>query len=119
MTNIPQKTGQDHQQFSSRRGFFQWVGQVAAGASLAGIGLGLTNPLNAFAANKSDAGKHHPNCISCDSCKITNCVRSSGCLEGTGMPFRVSYIQYYGCVTHGTCPSYNAVVCADSCCCDC
>lgn len=44
MLNRPEDTSQIYEVTGSRRTFFTWIGQVAAGASLVGIGLGLVNP---------------------------------------------------------------------------
>ncbi len=50
--NKPEINEQEPEQNHSRRLFFRWVGQVVGGASLAGIGLGITNPLNALASSR-------------------------------------------------------------------
>lgn len=92
----------------SRRGIFKWVGEVVAGVSLAGIGLGLENPLNAFAASKSPhpTRKHvHPDCYPCPPNGYSDhgCFPYVGCRSGQG-----NYLVVYegGCVNNpNLCPA--------------
>lgn len=103
----PDVGGQELEQSRSRRGFFKWIGQVAAGASLASIGLGLTNIKNALA-----------NCIVCDGCQVISCMASGTCrAEDPLKPVRVTYKLFYGCVTGGSCPYNIYDACNSSCSC--
>ncbi len=98
MINKPKENGLDLEQVRSRRSVFKWIGQVAAGASLAGIGLGLANPLNALAASK---GTDMPRCIPCELCHTTSC--QGGICEPPEN--YVTYKYYKGCVFQGqSCP---------------
>lgn len=117
MENKPQVVEQE--QPSSRRSFFTWVGQVAAGASLAAIGLGLANPESVLAASKPSIkhGPNTPNCIPCPTgCQVTRCIQNGG-----GCPeYQVTYVVYHGgCAPcnpsqHTVC---NGTCCIDSCIC--
>jgi hypothetical protein len=110
MTNIPEKIEEKFEQPRSRRGFLTWVSQVVAGASIAGIGLGLVKPLEAFAA---------PNCNPCTGCKFLCQIFNTDCcpgsypilmqvqnITGCNPPGCVYQTPYFGCsVSKGICPS--------------
>lgn len=91
----------------SRRSVFKWAGEIVAGVSLAGIGLGLENPLNALATSKTSrpTGKHiHPDCYPCpcNGCYDYTCLSHTGCQKGG------NYLVVYegGCVNHpNLCPA--------------
>lgn len=91
MANTPERFDENIEQPRSRRGFLTWVGQVAAGVSIAGIGLGLVKPLEAFAA---------PECNPCTGCRIL-CQedRIACCPEGYPIFMKIQSIS--GCVPPG------------------
>lgn len=97
----------------SRRGVFKWAGEVVAGVSLVGIGLGLENPLNALAASKSShpAGKHvHPDCYPCpcNGCADTTCLPYNGCKSKQGF---YDVVYEGGCVNPpNLCPAHYYLV---------
>ena len=96
---------------SSRRGFFKWIGQAVAGASLAGMGISALNPLNVQAANAQ------PNCTQCDGCSVISCAVNGSC-RTQGYLYLVTYYAYYGCVNPGDkCPYSKMALCANSCSC--
>ncbi len=112
MANTPERFDENIEQPRSRRGFLTWVGQVAAGVSIAGIGLGLVKPLEAFAA---------PDCNPCTGCKILCEAYNTACCPGshpilmqvqniTGCvpPGCVYHPAYFACsTTYGICPSVD------------
>lgn len=83
---------------ASRRSLFKWMGQVAVGASLASIGLGLADPINAGAASSPKI----PNCRPCPAPGTTYAVclcPSPGCSSNKDG----AYIHYQGgCTFDGT-----------------
>ena len=113
----PENIKQQFEESHSRRRFVKWMGQIAAGASLATIGLGITNPLDALAASKKAAV---PNCYQCPPkgyqdvvCYFSvscyphgNCAREiltyqGGCVSS---PDKCPVIiQQAGCCGPGTC----------------
>ena len=111
----PENIKQRFEESQSRRHFVKWVGQIAAGASLATIGLGITNPLDVLAANKKAT---IPNCYQCPcngcqdvvcyfsvSCR-GNCAREILTYQGgcVGSPSECPVtIQQAGCCSPGTC----------------
>lgn len=79
----------------SRRRFITWAGEIVAGVSLAGIGIGLLNPKAALA---------EPECYPCPTCcTFISCQKYGGCQADT--PYRATYHVQYGCVGIGQqCP---------------
>lgn len=101
----PENIKQQFEESQSRRRFVKWVGQIAAGASLATLGLGITNPLNALAASKKQA---IPDCFQCpcDGCTGIVCMTNTACYpHGNCGRFIVTYKG--GCVNPpAQCPTY-------------
>jgi hypothetical protein len=106
----------------SRRRAFVWAGQVAAGLSLAGAGLGFlgARPLPAMAANQAGqaaAGSVKPDCVPCPpygTLYSQSCELDSNCIPG---PY-IFVAHYYsgGCVPAGQrCPTYVCAKCVSSC----
>lgn len=128
MANKFENVGQSFSQITSRRGIFKWMGQIAAGASIAGIGLNIANPLTAQAESNQPtigyrADKYgnpdQPNCIPCSGCSVVSCAPNGNCRAGNQQaPILVHYHQYYGCIAPGgTCPYNNLYMCASTCSC--
>jgi len=104
------------QQFSRRR-YLAWVGQVAAGLSLAGIGLGINaaNPKPAFAAADTPEIRNCVYCppygtYCCDSCTYqTNCYQKYQYSKFyyTGQCVGYNCLTYVGCsvCTSSGCPT--------------
>lgn len=122
MLNEHNDLEQEHEQFHSRRRFFAWAGQIAAGVSLAGIGLGLTDPLKALAATKPQSAMTHkrvrPDCYPCPDpgtfcCR--SCFTDSHCQPGGHTALTYDYNG--GCVSNPSdCPTYIACSrCVSSC----
>ncbi len=116
MPNKHNEVDHDQAQFHSRRRFFTWAGQVVAGLSLAGFGLNLTKPLEAFASSKQKVSKHShiseiPNCneCPCNGCSDYVCwCNASQCGSGKA---KIKVVYEGGCVNPGTpCPA-NYYVC--------
>jgi len=90
-----------------RRKFFVWVGQIIAGASLAGIGLGLVDPKAVLA---------DPECTPCSGCKILSCTYSGTCrAQNPNTPYLVEYQAYVGCVPPGCTLAPPAYECNSGC----
>ncbi len=108
----PEHLKQRFEESQSRRRFVKWMGQIAAGASLATIGLGITNPLDALAASKKAA---IPNCYQCPPKGYTDivCYKSISCFhEGGCAREKVTYEG--GCVgSPSECP---AMIVQEGCC---
>lgn len=92
MAKIPENLGKELEQSRSRRGFFNWIGQVVAGASLAGIGLGLAKPLTALAA---------PDCTPCTGCNIISSYVDHACCPNTNYQWYTKYQALTGCIYPG------------------
>lgn len=72
-----------------RRKFFIWIGQLAAGFSLAGLGLDLLNPKVVQA---------DPECTPCSGCSVVSCTYSGTCrVHDPSTPYEVGYRLYQGC----------------------
>ena len=100
-----------HDSETSRRSLFKWMGQVAAGASLAALGLGLANTKSALA---------QPNCIPCEGCVVVSCTVNGACrANNPSTPLLITYQVYQGCVPVGqSCPlSSKLFECNSSCAC--
>jgi hypothetical protein len=100
---------------SSRRNFFSYMKQIAAGASVAGVSLGLLNPKDVFAASTptSTPTSMNPQAIPCDGCQVTSCRFNWGCW----LQYDIWNLQQYT-VTTGTAPhciTHSYSVCTDSC----
>ncbi len=95
MSNL-ENSNQRFEEAQSRRCFVKWIGQIVAGASLATIGLGIANPLDALAANKKKA---IPNCYQCppDGYQDTVCYKSTSCFNKGGCA-RELVTYHGGCV---------------------
>ncbi len=93
---------QRFEESQSRRRFVKWMGQIAAGASLATIGLGITNPLDALAASKKAA---IPNCYQCPPKGYQDivCMPNSSCYPH-GNCARYIFTYEGGCVQSPPCP---------------
>lgn len=103
----------------SRRRFFSWAKQVAAGISLAGLGLGfgLSSPLKTLAASQrpKSGGPYTPDCIQCPyGCIVYTWGNGLHCPEEC--PYTVYFTQYFGgCEINGHCPnSYNGQTCSNT-----
>lgn len=90
MADLSEQVKQGPEQLHSRRRFFNWVGQVVAGVSLAGIGIGLTSPAYAKSVE--------PECTQfCNYCKVTSCQLNANCVhQGHGSYF-ITYNYQSGC----------------------
>jgi hypothetical protein len=106
------------QQFSRRR-YLKWVGQVAAGFSLAGIGFGINaaNSSNAFAATDIPA---IPNCVYCPpygTYCCDSCASQPNCYGG----YQYSKFYYtgacvgYHCLTYVGCSVCTSQNCPQKC----
>src|ERR1017187_965433 len=121
MANKLRNADEVDKQHLARRVFFAWVGQVAAGASLAGIGLGFVNPATALADSKASRladTSLRPDCNPCPSpgtfcCR--SCVTDSNCQPGGHLA--LTYDFNGGCVIPPQqCPTYVACSrCVSSC----
>lgn len=85
----------------SRRSLFKWLGQVAAGATVAGIGLSALNTQAAHAASPDSA---------CVGCTLIACYAGGGC--GGDYPFEVQCRSYSG---QPPCTSQYVYGCASDC----
>ncbi len=110
---------QGDKQLFSRRRYLTWAGQVAAGLSLVGIGLGINaaNATNAFAATNKPAD---PECVHCPSYGTyccSSCVYESNCFQ------KYQYSKYYytggcvgnSCTTYVGCSSCTSQGCPGGC----
>lgn len=106
MSNMPENVGQELEHTRSRRSLFKWMGQIAAGTALAGIGLGFTQ----------SAAHAEPNCYKiCGPCKILSCQLNGQCVHhGLGSYFIV-YDWYSGCQPN--CTTHQVSMCTVSCTC--
>jgi hypothetical protein len=109
----------DSKRFSgpyTRRKLITWAGQIAAGASLAAIGLGIGKPLTALASSAE------PKCTPCPSkgtcAEVTYCSGNPPCNEHLRYNKTVTY-YLGGCITHGQCPTNTCSGCAGGCDCTC
>jgi len=118
MKDIPENDEQNREPSRSRRTFFNWVGQIVAGASLVSIGLSLGNPANALATSlPSKSAPNAPDCIPCPGrCVFTSC-NNDGC-DPPSYNYRIKYTVYSNaCVPPGQqCPYTNYSYCGSSCC---
>jgi hypothetical protein len=83
---------QEQRKNPSRRAFFIWIGQIAADASLAAIGLGIEKPLTALASSAE------PECTPCPpkgTCEVTECIGNPPCSE------QLRYYKVYTCYLGG------------------
>ena len=112
---------QKREQVQARRRFLTWAGQIAAGISLAGIGLSGANTMNALAASRSANAANQqlrPDCIPCPSygtfcCR--SCFTDSNCQPGGHTA--LTYYYSGGCVPPGQlCPTHvGCSRCVSSC----
>jgi hypothetical protein len=99
----------DSETARSRRSLFKWMKQVAAGTSLAAVGLGLANAKTALA---------NPNCTPCSGCQVVSCQVSGTCrAHDPNTPILVTYQTLSGCVPPGCTMSSNLFECNSSCAC--
>lgn len=90
----------------SRRRFITWAGEIVAGVTLAGIGIGILNPKTVLAEPECNP------CLSC--CAYISCQAYGGCPSTT--PYRATYHVQYGCVAAGQqCPYTVFLACQDKC----
>lgn len=123
MTKKLENATQQREQTQSRRSFFTWAGQVAAGVSVAGIGLGLANPMDTLAASLSKpANAQHsrntPDCLACPSAGTYCC---SSCNVDANCPQGHNFIKYnyaggcyypgHPCVTYIACATCSSQGC--------
>lgn len=111
---------QEREPSNSRRRFFVWVGQVAAGTSLASIGLSLTNPrsVTAAAANGSAPSiTYQPDCIPCTAHCVFGYCSNDNCSPPLN-PYSIRYTVYQqACIQPGqSCPYTVHQYCGSSCC---
>lgn len=99
-------------EFPPRRMFFIWMGQIASGAALALLGLGIEKPFVALASSAE------PDCNQCPpkgTCDVTTCIGNPPCSE------QLRYYKVYtcylgGCVPPGQpCPANVCSGCAGGC----
>lgn len=97
------------EQSDSRRNFIKFVGQIVTGASVAGIGIGLTQNRNALA---------EPNCVPCTGCVVLSCTYSGTCrARYPQYPYEIIYGQYDGCDASGCTYTYTYNKCNSACSC--
>lgn len=91
MANTSENFGNEPKQSRSRRGFIQWIGQVAAGISIAGIGLGLVKPTYAKSTE--------PDCLQiCKPyCTVHSCVLDGNCEHSGQGGYYLIWSYYSGC----------------------
>lgn len=107
------RSGQRNETAHSRRGFFTWIRQVTAGASVAGVGLSTLTPhaLAATHIQKSIAGISR--CVNCDGCQNPEC-HDIECQSGSTIyPVTCVKTQISGCAPN--CHENDAVYCGSSC----
>ena len=105
MANTPEHNNGSKKQPQSRRRFITWAGEIVAGVSLAGIGIGVLTPKTVLA---------DPDCIQCSCCTFISCQAYGGC--PANMPDRATYHAFYGCVNLGQqCPYYVYEACQTDC----
>lgn len=110
---------QEGNQLFSRRRYLTWAGQVAAGISLAGIGLGINaaNSANAFAATNKPAD---PECLHCPPYG-TYCCDSCASTPNCSQKYQYSKYYYTGgcsgnsCLTYVGCSSCASQGCPGGC----
>lgn len=86
----------------SRRSLLKWMGQVAAGAAVAGAGLGILNPNLARAAKPNNG---------CTGCTNISCTYDKTDCPNTPYNYYVVYKSYYGAPP---CKYYTLSTCATS-----
>ncbi|HVB21218.1 MAG TPA: hypothetical protein VNG51_04655 [Ktedonobacteraceae bacterium] len=102
-------TSNQPEQLQSRRKFFVWAGQLAAGFSIAGVGLGLLDPKAALA---------EPECTPCSGCVVVSCNESGACkAHNPATPLEIEYKLRLGCVPPGCTFSAPYYECNSSCAC--
>jgi anaerobic selenocysteine-containing dehydrogenase len=121
----PQHSHGDSVDQPSRRRFLTWAGQLAAGISLIGVGLGIADPAKVLAAGQSPhnvgtqtahGAPAGPDCIQCPTGCVVNSYTYSPKSCPDGCPYKVNFTQYFGgCAVNGQCPgAYNGSTCATS-----
>ena len=95
---------------ASRRTFVKWIGQITAGVAVVGLGLGLANR-----STLAHAAQAIPECTPCSGCVQQSCAYAPLCNDD-GYKYKLTYIQYYGCVLAGQDCPYNTIsVCQNNC----
>ena len=129
MVSNPNEIGREIDPSRSRRHFFNWISKVAGGASLAGIGLRITDSTTALAATRTTnhdgevailASKSRreqkdipEGCITCNNCMELECVYNVSRCPSDPYNYYVLWDITTGCEPN--CTDHYYASCATAC----